>query len=166
MLMKKIMAILLAFCVIFILAGCTSQGKMTRRDETRQAIEQAKQKATVTCATQAQCKKAFIFAEIFVSENSFMKIRHSDDRMILTFNPDYNGRIGLAVQKTPAVDESATISLIAVCKNMDRQTIWGTYPYFDECAGKLMKVYNGFKPYIESRLPSGQYRHGLIRREN
>jgi len=150
--MKKISGILFMLCAIFLIAGCASQGKTTRRDEMKQAIEKAKQEAKLTCTTQSQCKKAFIFAEIFVSENSFMKIRHSDDRMILTFNPDYNGRIGLAVQKTPDVGEAATISLIAVCKNMDRMTIWGTYPYFDECAGRLLSVYAGFKPYIESRL--------------
>ena len=118
----------------------------------KQAIEKAKQEAKVTCTTRAQCKKVFIFAEIFVTQNSYMAIRHSDDRMILTYNPDYNGRIGLAVQKIPDAGEAATIELIAVCKNMDRMTIWGTYPYFDECAGRLMNVYTGFKPYIESRL--------------
>lgn len=150
--MKRMTGMLLAICAIFLVTGCASQGQATRRDEMKQAIEKAKQEAKVTCKTQAQCKKAFIAAYIFVTQNSFMDIRHSDDTMILTFNPDYSGRIGLAAQKTPDVGESATISLIAVCKNMDRLTIWGTYPYFDECAGRLMSAYTGFKPFIESRL--------------
>jgi hypothetical protein len=143
---------LFALCAVLFVTGCASPGQMTRRDEMKQAIEKAKQEATVTCTTKAQCDKAFILAKLFVVQNSIMDIRYSGDTMILTFDPDYSGRIGMAAQKNPNVGESATINLMATCKNMNRMTIPGTYPFFDECSSRLMSVYTGFKPFIESRL--------------
>jgi len=153
MAMKRMTGMLLfVLCAALLIVGCASHGQVTRHNEVKQAIEKAKQEAKVTCTTKAQCDKAFILAKIFVSQNSIMDIRYSDHTMVLTFKPDYSGRIGLAAQKIPDVGESATISLIADCKHMNMMTIPGTYPYFDQCAERLMSVYTGFKPFIESGL--------------
>lgn len=143
---------LFAVCAVLFVTGCASQGQMTRRDEMKQSIEKAKQEATLICTTKAQCDKAFILAKLFVVQNSIMDIRYSGDTMILTFDPDYNGRIGMAAQRIPDVGESATINLIATCKNMNMMTVPGTYPFFDECAARLLSLYTGFRPFIASRL--------------
>jgi len=144
--------LLFALCIALLIAGCASQGQVTRHNEMKQAIEKARQESKVTCTTKAQCDKAFILAKIYVAQNSIMDIRYSDDNMVLTYKPDYSGRIGMAAQKIPDIGESATISLIADCKHMNMMTTPGTYPYFDQCAERLMSVYTGFKPFIESRL--------------
>jgi hypothetical protein len=146
------LGILFAVCAVLFVTGCASQGQITRQDEMKHSIEKAKQGATLTCTTKAQCDKAFILAKLFVVQNSIMDIRYSGDTMILTFDPDYNGRIGMAAQKIPDVGESATINLIATCKNMNMMTVPGTYPFFDQCAARLMSLYTGFKPFIESRM--------------
>jgi len=152
MTMRMTWVILPALCAVCLIAGCASQGQVTRHDEMTQAIEKARQEAKVTCVTKAQCDKAFMLAKIYVSQNSIMDIRYSDDNMVLTFKPDYSGRIGMAARKIPDVGETATITLIADCKHMNRMTVPGTYPYFDQCAERLLSVYTGFKPFIESRL--------------
>jgi len=153
MVMKRRLGELLSgLCVVLLIAGCASRGQVARHNEMKQAIEKARQEARVTCMTKAQCDQAFILAKIYVAQNSIMDIRYSDENLVLTFKPDYSGRIGMAARKIPDAGESATISLIADCRHMDRMTVPGTYPYFDQCAERLMSVYTGFKPFIESRL--------------
>ncbi|MBN1546576.1 MAG: hypothetical protein JW902_07955 [Syntrophaceae bacterium] len=125
---------------------------MTKRDAVKQAIAKAKQEAIVTCTTKTQCAKAFLLAKLFVAQKASMDIRYSGDDMVLTYEPEDGGMTGMAAQLIPDVGEAATINLIAVCKHMDMMTLPGTYPYFDQCAERLISAYTGFKPFIESRL--------------
>ena len=146
------MLILCVFCNALLIMSCASQEMVTKRDLMKRAIAKAKQEAKVICTTKAQCDKAFVLARLYVAQKASMDIRYSDENMILTFNPEYGGMTGMAVQKMSDVDDSVTISLIAICKHMDMMTIPGTYPYFENCAEKLMSAYSGFKPLIELRL--------------
>lgn len=105
--------------------------------------------ATIACAS-ASCAKAFQLAKAYVRENADMKVQFSDESSIHTFGPGTGSgkQVGLAASITPGKADTSTIKLTAACQGSQyRQD-----PSYGECAIKMTRIYNGFKPFVEQRL--------------
>ena len=80
--------------------------------------------------------------------NGDMKVQFSDDTTISTYNPLDYGYVALQATKTPQAGDSASIKLAASCKGMYS----GSELFFNMCARKIAPAYEGFRPYVESRM--------------
>lgn len=113
------------------------------RDDAAMAalIADAARGSRVTCASDAECRKAFALAQIFVSTKTDMKIQLATDTIIETYNPTEAGKMGAKVIKTPGAGQSAEIVLTVTCR---------------ECTSALRKVsfelMAGFRSFVEVRL--------------
>lgn len=144
-------AVAAASILILSLAGCVSQQELARRqseiNELQSRLSAARQNTSVTCPNKQACDKAFSLAKVYVQENADMKLQFSDDTSVSTYNPIDYAYVALGATKTPEAGDSSSIRLVASCKGMDD----GGY-FFSLCANRIVPIYNGFKPYIESRI--------------
>ena len=112
-----------------------------RADEFSALLDEAARGSRVACATEAECRKAFSLAQIFVSTKTDMKIQLATDTIIETYNPTEVGRMGAKVIKTPGAAQSAEIVITVSCR---------------ECTSGLRKnsleLMRDFRPFVESRL--------------
>jgi len=95
----------------------------------------------VTCTTDADCRKAFQLAQIYVSTKSDMKIQLATDAIIETYNPTETGKMGAKVIKTPGAGQSAEIVLTVSCRDCN-----------DELNKFRLQLMAEFRPFIEARL--------------
>ncbi|GEM_PF-2056481 len=137
------------FCAAAI-SGCATQDDLRRErvmiDKARGDLDRATLNSVAACKTRAACDKAFSLTKAYVQENSDMKIQFADDTMVFTYNPLRVGQVALRATRTPDAGDSATIRLDASCKGMNERD------NFRLCAHRMEAIYNGFKPYVESRL--------------
>lgn len=133
----------------FAISGCVSQQQIAQRQAEMSALQSrlsaARANSTVTCANKQICEKAFALTKVYVQQNADMKIQHSDDTIISTFNPTQYAYIALQATKMPGSGDTATIQLTASCKGMESS-------FFPECASRITPIYDGFKPFVESKL--------------
>lgn len=154
------------------LSGCAAALKEMKADEERRQNEerQAKNKQqadeirnrerlensllnnsdTVTCSTKIKCEKAFSLTKVFIQQHTDMKIQFSDDTTVSTYNApaDRPFYVSMTAIKIPGIGESANIILTASCKSLsDKQGL-----AFSLCADKIAEIYEGFKPFVESKL--------------
>lgn len=94
-----------------------------------------------TCSTDAECRKAFALAQIYVSTMTDMKIQLATDTIVETYNPTEAGKMGAKVIKTPGAGQSAEIVITVTCR---------------ECSQKLrasaLELMRDFRPFVEARL--------------
>ena len=142
----------IAVSVIIVLAGCASpQERQLRQSENaglQSRLSAANSNTTVTCSSRVLCDKAFSLAKVYVQMNADMKIQHSDDTTISTYNPLDYGYVALQATKTPQAGDAASITLVASCKGM----YGGSELFFNMCARKIVPAYEGFKSFVESRM--------------
>lgn len=96
--------------------------------------------ARYVCKTQLECSKAFALTQIFISENSDMKIQVSTDTIIETYNPTDDLKVGFKALKMPGKGYSATIKLNAYCKDNVA------------CMELITTILNLYPLYIKSNL--------------
>ncbi|MCY0910885.1 hypothetical protein [Massilia antarctica] len=115
-------------------------------DTARQIVLEraAKEKSTFVCKDKVTCTKAFALAQIYTTQNSDMKIQVATDTIIQTYNPSEETSIGISVTKTPQSGSTEVLSIAANCKNE------GGYAFL--CSAKRTRVYEGFRPFIQSNL--------------
>lgn len=141
--------VLVASIIVLALTGCVSQQELARRqaatNDLQNRLSAAMQNTIVTCPDKRLCDKAFSLAKVYVQEHSDMKLQFSDDTTVSTYNSIDYGYVALRATKTPEAGDSSSIRLVATCKGMDGL-------FFSDCAQRIVSIYDGFKPYIESRI--------------
>ena len=77
--------------------------------------------------------------------------------MVSTYNSTKYGYVALRATKAPGAGASATIKLTASCYGMDIATVNSESSQlallFTRCARRVVPIYQGFRPYIEPKLP-------------
>lgn len=147
---EKMKNSLLVVLLGFVFTGCVNQQQAIKRQEEindlQIRLDAAKSNLLVTCENKTQCEKAFSLTKVYIQQHSNMKVQFSDDTTVSTYNPTKPLYVGMQATKTPGVGETATIQLTVSCNGMDSR-----YFYVD-CAKRVTPIYEGFKPYIESKL--------------
>lgn len=147
--------ILAASLIALTLAGCVSQQELAQRQAQRQAensqlqsrLSAAQQNTSVFCPDKQSCDKAFSLTKIYIQENADMKLQFSDDTTVSTYNPIEYSYVALRATRMPESGDSSSIRLVASCKGMDASDY-----FFSLCVNRIVPIYNGFKPFVESRI--------------
>jgi hypothetical protein len=71
--------------------------------------------ASAICIGEQGCKKAFALTQVYISENSDMKLETVTDNIIETYNASEVGRLGMKAIRTPNKANQETIKLIVFC---------------------------------------------------
>jgi hypothetical protein len=109
-------------------------------------IAQAIPMAKVSCKDALECSKTFALTQIYIVENSKMKIQSANDTIIETFTPTDPRAIGVRATKIPRSGTTALISLEVFCSSPRAQAdIYG-------CMSASVGVYEGFAPFIQRML--------------
>lgn len=117
-----------------------------KKTQQRAALIEAAQKSRFICQNQTECKKAFSLTQIFVSENSDMKIQVATETIIETYNPNESMKTGLKAIKIPKKGDSAEIVVTASCRDEGRDS------FKDICDNKLLSIYRTFPTFLQSSL--------------
>jgi len=117
-----------------------------KRLQRRVAVMEAANKSRLFCQSHAECQKAFSLTQIFVSENSDMKIQVATETIIETYNPTDSMKTGLKAVKIPRRADSAEIVVTASCRDEGRES------FKDICDEKLLSIYRAFPIFIHSAL--------------
>jgi hypothetical protein len=138
--------------IFILISGCAAQQQATQLRNAeeqilRKELQVAMANATVECNTKESCDKAFSLTKVYVQQNSGMRVQISDDTMVSSFNSNQGGRVGLSAVKVPGAGQTASIKLSATCQGMDYQYA------FMICGEQLKRIFQGFKPFVESRIP-------------
>jgi hypothetical protein len=116
-----------------------------KTDEEAGLVADATAGSRVNCMNEADCRKAFQLAQIYVSTKSDMKIQLATDTIIETYNPTSSYRLGAKVVKTPGRGQSAVIAITVTCKDCDGK---------DEQTMRrsALILMRDFRPFVEARL--------------
>jgi len=114
--------------------------------ELKQKYQDAKEKAQYTCNSELECNKAFALTQIYISDNSDMKIQVATDAIIETYNPSDSLKIGFKALKVPGIGHSATIKLNAYCGEANSEA------ELKLCMISIINILNNFPEYINSQL--------------
>lgn len=134
-----------------LLAGCAAQQEELRAQNARDKIlwdkiSQAKRASMVVCADKPSCDKAFALTKIYVQQHADMKVQLSDDTLISTYNPIRSGTIGINASKAPSTGQGSVIQITVACRGSEMSYL------LNICGPLMVAIYDGFKPYVESRL--------------
>jgi hypothetical protein len=114
--------------------------------ELKQKYQDAIEKAQYICNSELECNKAFALTQIYISDNSDMKIQVATDAIIETYNPSDSLKIGFKALKVPGIGHSATIKLNAYCGEADSEA------ELKLCMITIIIILNNFTEYINSQL--------------
>ena len=110
------------------------------------ALIQAAKGARFSCNGKAECDKAFSLTQIYLSENSDMKIQVATDTIVETYNPTDSMKIGIKATKQPKKGDRSEIVLTANCKDESNAS-------FEEvCNNKLLPIYREFPDFIKKSI--------------
>jgi hypothetical protein len=149
-----------ATITVLLLAGCASQADIAQLAPANERMKLAHKNARIDCANKRDCDKAFDLAKVYVQSNADMNVQFSDSTLIATSNTPnrgirddrYDQLVELKATKTPESGDSATIDLFAFCNGLEFYFDYRHTDAFVGCANKLTAIYDGFRPFIESRL--------------
>lgn len=150
---KTTIAITLAALV---LGGCMSAEKQEAeaRDFTRSEslLDTAQRNASVACADQMQCDKAWSLTKDYVAAHSSTSIVRADAAAIETDVPSRSGKAVYSATRV-AKGSGATITLYAQCRGMYGQDRAMGSDY-DDCVKQIGPAQNGFVPFLNQHLSS------------
>ena len=113
----------------------------------RAALIDAIKKSRYICKNKNECEKAFSLTQIFISENSDMKIQVATDTIIETYNPSDFFKTGLKAVKIPRKSNVAEIVLTASCSHEGSDE-----EMQDFCNQKILSIYLAYPKFIKSVL--------------
>lgn len=116
------------------------------RQKIRNDLHVASSRARFPCQGKFKCEKYFSLTQIYISENSDMRIQLATDTIIETHNPSKLFYVGLKATKTPGKLDNAEIRLSATCKDSDNDD------YRDACNKKLILIYNNYPKFMQKAL--------------
>lgn len=155
--MKKLISVI---ATLLILTGCASKADIAMLAPANDRLTEAHKGAQIGCDNKRDCDKAFDLAKIYVQTNSDMKVQFADSTLVSTANTPsrgilderYDSLVSLQATRTPGMGDSAVINLSGFCNGLDFYQEYRHTDEFVNCANKLTAIYDGFRPYIESRL--------------
>lgn len=121
-----------------------SELQAARTYEEEQALLSSLKNSTAKCNDKLSCAKMFALSQIYVSNNSDMKIQVATDTIIETYNPTDTFSVGLKVAKMPLQGTVEEIILTVSCKD--------TATASSSCRTKKTTIYKGFKPFLEQNI--------------
>ena len=104
-------------------------------------LADAESNASVRCREKLECDKVFSLTQIFINDESDMKIQLATDSIVETYNSVDTGKIGMKAIRIPGVGTSAAIILTINCKG-DNELCWV----------KMTQKYRGFNSFISKML--------------
>jgi hypothetical protein len=117
-----------------------------KKQEARLTLIDAAQKSRFLCKFKSECDKAFSLTQIFVSENSDMKIQVATDTIIESYNPTESLKTALKAIRIPQRGDAAEIVLTASCRDEGRVSLKET------CDQKLLSIYLAYPVFVQSVL--------------
>jgi hypothetical protein len=105
--------------------------------------ESAKQNSSVVCTGEKICKKYFQLTQLFINNNSDMKIQVATDTIVETYNPTDLYKIGMKASKYPGKDDSEKIIIDVICKSEANDAL---------CIQKETAIYEKFRLFIDMSL--------------
>lgn len=117
--------------------------KAVRQKAQLKAYKSATKNAEIYCPTEALCNKVFALSQIYVHENSRLKIQTSTSNIIETYPPHTPSDIALSIYRTP-IDNGENISLKAYCQEANAES--------DYCFSKRIKILNGFRAFLTNYI--------------
>jgi hypothetical protein len=106
----------------------------------------AAQNAKIACRDALECSKVFALTQIYIVENSQMKIQSANDTIIETFTPTETYAVGARATKIPRAGSTALVSLDLFCgKAKAEHDIYS-------CRRRTTSVYQGYAPFIDRML--------------
>lgn len=119
---------------------------ITRKRNVELELINAQQSARFSCSDTANCEKAFALTQIFITENSDMKIQIATGTIIETYSPLKTGDVGIRAVKTPKLGSSADISLSLNCRSnaLEESEL--------RCKNKEAAIYRSFASYMKAGL--------------
>lgn len=125
----------------------------------RRELREAKDNAYYLCQNKKECDKYFSLTQIFISENSTMKIQVATDTVLETFSATTDYGISIKAYKIPKKGDTALIKLSVDCRIAEstkgeteveiRKEVEIKNSY---CNTKTLKIYNDFKKYIPNNI--------------
>ena len=166
--------VIAALILVAMSTGCAETFKRIEQEEAQRKAEDAAANTAlisrivdaevdswVLCIGKDQCDKAFKFTKLYIMQNADYKIASSDDMSISTHsyniynqNATYQIRfadlIYMNAIKMPVkgVDGAERIMIKADCGEYHKPYFKGT----PKCIDTVVKIYKGFKPFIEAQL--------------
>jgi hypothetical protein len=104
--------------------------------------------AFIDCPNKKACEKAFALTEVFISQQSDMKIQLATGTTIETYHPSDAAKVGMKAIKMPTKGDSSRISLAIECKSdkiMD-----------EPCVLKTTSSYLMFRAFMNENAPSSK----------
>lgn len=117
-----------------------------KKQQAQLVLLEAAQKSRFLCQNKTECEKAFSLTQIFVSENSDMKIQVATDTIIETYNPTEAMKTTLKAMKIPRRADTAEIVLTASCRDESHES------FKDICDRKLLSIYLAYPAFLQSAL--------------
>ena len=111
-------------------------------------VERQRMGSKFICRDDIECKKAFSIAQIYVNQNSDMKIQLATDTIVETYNPTEDHKIGLRIIKLPLSGSSSEISIETICKLCNLLDAGLDNPV----AQKAISIKTEFSGFITARL--------------
>lgn len=105
--------------------------------------ELAKQNNSVVCVGEKNCKKYFQLTQLFINNNSDMKIQVATDTIVETYNPTDLYKVGMKASKYPGKDDSEKIIIDVICKSEANDAL---------CIQKETVIYEKFRSFVEMSL--------------
>ena len=105
--------------------------------------ELAKQNSSVVCGGEKICKKYFQLTQLFINNNSDMKIQVATDTIVETYNPTDLYKVGMKASKYPGKDDSEKIIIDVICKSEANNA---------HCIQKETAIYEKFRLFIDMSL--------------
>ena len=105
-----------AVALIFLLVGCAGRGP-TRGAPPPTEADISDSKVTLHCKDEPQCGRWWRTAQVWVAQNSGMKLQIATDAIVDTYNPSsYVSGWGVLVTRLPYIDGGEIIDIKATCR--------------------------------------------------
>lgn len=149
--MKRTIAIGLAAVA---LTGCVSAQQEAENQASYERAEtmlkRAQDAATVTCEGKDACDRAWQLTQVYVQQESGMKVRLATDTSIETFAPNEYGMASFSATRMPVGDQMA-IRMLGECKGMYR-TDGKPGPSYPDCVKAVGVPQAHFAAFVRSRM--------------
>lgn len=124
-----------------------AEAERRRDEEMRQTMRRdlaaAKQRARVSCVG-AECERVFARAQVYLLQQSDMRIQVATSTLIETYNATEDGRVQMRLLRAPTSGDRWEIMLTAECRD-DRKALEVV------CLRRLTSIYSGFLPHMQGQ---------------
>jgi len=110
--------------------------------ESLEKLQSAEKLALVKCSNKSDCDRIFALTQIYISDNSDMKIQLATDIIIESYNSTEPMKISAKAVKIPLKNNFSIIKLHFTCNASDSEA------HFDYCIAKRVNLYQNFANFL------------------